>query len=281
MAKISYDKYYTPPTVARYCIEKVKEIIGEKNITEWFEPSAGSGTFSNQITDCEAYDLYPQNDNVKQANFLELGLQYKKGRLFIGNPPFGGSTGKLLRDFYGKCVQSGDYIAFILPAGYYNNYSSFKEFEIIHSNLFETEFTNAKLKTAFVIYKKNPTKNRFENVDYSIPFITHTLYSRKNKGEIKKIDRDYDYSFVSFGNILKPAKPYQYAGVRTMKIESDKYRDEIIKVMKWAYKYNQTTKFFQRTNISIPSLMINKLNRLIRICIPEIDLEYPIKINDK
>ena len=34
MAKIAYDKYYTPPIVAKWCIEKTKEIIGENNITE-------------------------------------------------------------------------------------------------------------------------------------------------------------------------------------------------------------------------------------------------------
>ena len=26
MGKISFDKYYTPPTVARWCIDKVKDI---------------------------------------------------------------------------------------------------------------------------------------------------------------------------------------------------------------------------------------------------------------
>ena len=44
MAKIAFDKYYTPPTVARWCIEKTKEVIGEENINEWVEPSAGSGS---------------------------------------------------------------------------------------------------------------------------------------------------------------------------------------------------------------------------------------------
>ena len=44
MAKIELDKYYTSDDLAKYCVEKTKEIIGEENITEYLEPSAGSGT---------------------------------------------------------------------------------------------------------------------------------------------------------------------------------------------------------------------------------------------
>jgi len=39
--KIALDKYYTPKGTAKYCIDKVYEIIGESNISEVIEPSAG------------------------------------------------------------------------------------------------------------------------------------------------------------------------------------------------------------------------------------------------
>ena len=58
MAKIENDKYYTPVDLAKYCIGKTFEIIGKENITDIIEPSAGNGSFSNQL-DCTAYDLYP------------------------------------------------------------------------------------------------------------------------------------------------------------------------------------------------------------------------------
>ena len=45
MAKIPLDKYYTSDELAKYCVEKTKEIIGEDNITEYLEPSAGAGVF--------------------------------------------------------------------------------------------------------------------------------------------------------------------------------------------------------------------------------------------
>ena len=63
--KIRLDKYYTPSGLAEYCVNKTKEIIGVKNITEYLEPSAGSGVFlpfldNNYI----AYDLEPEGDNI-------------------------------------------------------------------------------------------------------------------------------------------------------------------------------------------------------------------------
>ena len=45
IAKIINDKYYTSPELAEYCVKKTEEIIGKENITEYLEPSAGSGVF--------------------------------------------------------------------------------------------------------------------------------------------------------------------------------------------------------------------------------------------
>lgn len=43
--KIKNDKYYTSKDLAKYCVKKTKEIVGEDDITEWLEPSAGNGVF--------------------------------------------------------------------------------------------------------------------------------------------------------------------------------------------------------------------------------------------
>ena len=89
MAKIELDKYYTSKETALYCINKTKEIIGIENITEWLEPSAGDGSFSLQLDNCLAYDIKPEHYSIIQQDFLELNLDYKKGRCIISNPPFG------------------------------------------------------------------------------------------------------------------------------------------------------------------------------------------------
>lgn len=36
-----------------------------------------------------AYDIEPEDDRVQKADWLEVNLNYKKGRCIIGNPPFG------------------------------------------------------------------------------------------------------------------------------------------------------------------------------------------------
>ena len=76
MAKIQNDKYYTSPDLAKYCVEKTKEIIGEDNITEYVEPSAGSGVFLNYLDKPYlAYDIEPEDDRVVKANWLEVNLE--------------------------------------------------------------------------------------------------------------------------------------------------------------------------------------------------------------
>jgi len=277
MAKIAYDKYYTPPTTARWCIDKVKEVIGEENITEWVEPSAGCGTFSHQIKGCKAYDLYPQHEYIEQADFTKLDLGgYKKGRCFIGNPPFGGSDGKLLHDFYQKACDNGDYIAYIQPASFYKSYSTHKRFEIVYSCIIETEYTNVKLKTSFTIYKRNPDKEHFENKNYSIPSIQFYEYVRSKKVKKQQV-KPYDHSFISYGDLMRPAKPFQYVRVMVVNIKEEKYKQEIIKILNWLYYYHKKTGFMSRKHISSSNLDTQDIYRVIRLCIPELDELYPPK----
>jgi hypothetical protein len=270
MAKIEFDKYYTPPIVARWCIEKAYEVIGKDNITEVVEPSAGAGSFSHQIPNCIAMDLYPQHEYIHQADFITEGLGYKKGRLFIGNPPFGGSSGKLVKHFYDKCVSEGDYIAWILPANYYNNYNHFDKFEIIYSTLLKTEYTNIDIPTSFVIYKRNPDVDKFKNIQYKSDIVDIEIYARDNKNKKHKKIQDYDYSYVYWGNLLKEAKPYEAAGVHTVKIKDDAYREPIIKYLKWLYKYNKQTGVLNQFSISGGSIDTGFMNRVIAIAFPEI-----------
>lgn len=270
MAKIEFDKYYTPPIVAKWCIEKAYEVIGRDKITQVVEPSAGGGSFSHQIPGCIAMDLYPQHESIQQADFITESLGYKRGRLFIGNPPFGGSTKKLLNAFYDKCVSEGDYIAWILPAVYYNNYNQFDKFEIIYSVLLDTTYTNMDIPTAFVIYKRNPDKDKFKNTIYTSDIVEINQYGRENGKLNHKPIKDYDYSFVYWGTLLKECQPYECAGVQTIKIHDDEYRTPIIKYLKWLYKYNKRTGVLNQFSISSGVMDTHYVNRLIAIAFPEI-----------
>ena len=139
MAKIELDKYYTPVDLAKYCIDKTFEIIGEENITEVIEPSAGNGSFSRQLK-CVAYDIEPEHEDIIKQDFLKLNVEYKQGRLIIGNPPFG-SRMNLAQKFYKQSIRIGDYIAFILPISQLNNTQSLFEFDLVYSeDLGECEY---------------------------------------------------------------------------------------------------------------------------------------------
>ena len=105
IAKIHLDKYYTPKDLAEYVVNKTKEIIGEENITEYLEPSAGAGVFLDYLDKPYlAYDIEPEQDNrIIKQDYLELDLEYKKGRCIIGNPPYG-TRNTLSVKFYKKSI---------------------------------------------------------------------------------------------------------------------------------------------------------------------------------
>ena len=71
MAKIQNDKYYTLPDLAKYIVDKTKEIIGDENIIEYIEPSAGAGVFLDFLDKPYlAYDIEPEDDRIIKQDFL-------------------------------------------------------------------------------------------------------------------------------------------------------------------------------------------------------------------
>ena len=73
IAKILNDKYYTSPELAEYCVKKTKEIIGEENITEYIEPSAGSGVFLDYLDKPYfAYDIEPEDVGIESQTLKGL-----------------------------------------------------------------------------------------------------------------------------------------------------------------------------------------------------------------
>jgi len=168
LARIRNDKYYTPPDLAKYIVDKTKEVIGEENITEYIEPSAGAGVFLDYLEKENvpylAYDIEPEDNRIIKQDFLALELEYKKGRCVIGNPPFGWANSGI-KKFYKKSIQLAEYISFILPVSQYNNNHELFDFELIYSeNLGEVKFLNPNSsinkKCCLNIYKKPKIKRR-------------------------------------------------------------------------------------------------------------------------
>ena len=227
MAKIELDKYYTPKDLAKYCIDKTFEVIGVENITEIIEPSAGNGSFSNQLENCIAYDIAPESEGIINQDFLQLELPYKKGRLIIGNPPFG-NRNNLLVKFYKKAVNLGDYISFILPISQFNNNQRMYEFDLIHSeDLGLKEYSGIPIKCCFNIYQRpisglNKTKPNYKLKDVDI--------FEFRRGCNRTIPTSYDFGMCAWGTSC--GKKIKYQGQYVLEyyivIRNEKFRKEIL-----------------------------------------------------
>lgn len=208
MAKINLDKYYTPFDLAEYCVKKTKEIIGEENITEWLEPSAGAGVFLPYLdNNYLAFDIEPEAENIEQKNYLELDLPYFKGRCVIGNPPFGHKADILFRKFYDKATEQADYISFILPLSQYKNTRYLYKFDLVYSEILKpTCFSGVELKCVFNIYKR-PESGINKQKRSKLKAIT--IYREDSKKFKDCIDFDLRMCYMgSAGKILNEGEKY-------------------------------------------------------------------------
>ena len=248
-AKLHLDQYYTPTRVAAYCIETAYKVIGKENITGVLEPSAGTGSFSNNIPNCEAYDLEPKAAGVIQADFLLLDIDYKKGRLVIGKPPFG-SRGNLMQKFCKKSFAIADYVAFILPINQMNNVVSIYEFDLIHSeDLGEKDYSGKKVHCCFNIYKR-PANGLNSKPNYKTEVIevreVREVIKNQNPKRNKEIgDFQYDIAICAWGAgaIGKECSVGQYAKTFYIKI-NDKlnfdYYKNLLLGADWCSIYKMT-----------------------------------------
>lgn len=224
--KIRNDKYYTPRNLANKLIVNTINLIGISNISEIIEPSAGNGSFSSLIPPCIAYDIEPEAEGIIQADFLKLDLGYKKGRLFIGNPPFG-TRNSLSVKFYNKCVKEGDFIAFIQPISQYNNNLQMYAFDLISSvDLGIVEYSNRKLHCCFNIYAR-PKNGLNPKPDYTLKDVTIIEHRRGSEREIPK---GWDYALCTWGNFSLGKVPEyvgQYALEVYVYVHNKKYLDTI------------------------------------------------------
>ena len=259
MAKIPLDKYYTPTELAKYCIYKTLELF--PNPSEIIEPSAGNGSFSLQIPNCIAYDIEPEHESIIKQDFLDLNLDYKPGRLIIGNPPFGRSN-NLAIQFFKKSVQISDAISFILPASQYQNLENMYEFDLVYSEILPVyEYSGNKLFCCLNIYKRpdggfmNPkTGKKFSDV------VVH----RWDRGRSKSMTK-CDFSMCAWGaSVGKSSQPGTYALELHIKINNDSLRDKILDVL------NTTDWKSICPSISTPQLPVWRVYNKLKEQIPEL-----------
>ncbi len=216
--------------MAKYVVDKTKEVIGEENITEYIESSAGGGVFLNYLDKPYlAYDIEPEDARIIKQNYLELELKYKIGRCVIGNPPYG-STMNMAQKFFKKSVELGDYIAFILPISQWDNVNSLYEFDLIHSeDLGLQTYTDRELHCCFNIYRRPSSGKLNKRKTNKLKDIT---IIRQDSKKYDSID-NYDIRMVGWGakagKILKDGE--SYSAEYKIIINNAELKNEIIKVL--------------------------------------------------
>lgn len=111
------DKFYTIPTYSKKCIDKVFEIYNKMDFDLIIEPSAGNGSFFNQIEfeNKIGIDILPENKNIIKMDFFDYKPPInKKNILVIGNPPFGRISSIAIK-FFNYSSKWANIIAFIIP----------------------------------------------------------------------------------------------------------------------------------------------------------------------
>lgn len=115
--KEGLDKFYTIPSYSKKCIDKVFELYDKSSFDLIVEPSAGNGSFYNQLVfeNKIGIDISPENENIIKMNFFEYNPPKNKHNiLVIGNPPFG-KISSLAIKFFNHSANWSNVIAFIIP----------------------------------------------------------------------------------------------------------------------------------------------------------------------
>jgi len=198
------DKFYTNFNISQLCIQEIKKFNLYQKNDILIEPSAGSGSFSNQLKDYHiiSYDIEPENEDIIKQDFLTLQIQkeqyyhckifekdnkyqlsfIKKDKKYhsIGNPPFGRNS-SLAKKFIKKCCEFSESISFILPKSakkesykktFYKNFHLIYEIDL-PKNSFTINNQKHDVPCVFQIWLKKdiPRKMKEKQIEYGFQFI--------------------------------------------------------------------------------------------------------------
>lgn len=263
MSKIELDKYYTSDELAKYCVNKAKEIIGEENITQYLEPSAGGGAFLNHLpNDTISYDIEPEDDRVLKKDYLELNLEYKQGRCIIGNPPYGRCL-NLAQKFYKKSIELGDYICFILPISQLNNNKTMYEFDLIYSeDLGLKMYSERSMHCCFNIYRRNP-KGLNKRKSFKLKDVKIIRQDSSKYNEAKYDIRICYWGNGSAGKVLSDSE--HYSAEYKIQVLKEDLKDRVVAVL-------ESVNWHERLNcISMLKIQQFHIYELLKEKIPELE----------
>lgn len=245
--KLNLDKYYTSYDDMEYVVNKSWDILKENGyeISEFLEPSAGNGIFSNYLStsglDVLAIDIEPEGEDIIKADYLTYNLDYVKNRCVIGNPPYGNRL-NLANKFFKKSIEISDYIVFILPISQLNNTQTFYQFDLLYSeDLGELIFSNTrKVHCCLNIYVR-PKKGLNKKKSIRLNDITIVRQDSKRYDNFEYDLRMCYWGDGTAGKILNEDE--HYSGEYKIKINNEDIKNEIIETLvnvDWKKELNST-----------------------------------------
>lgn len=233
--KLELDKYYTSYDDMKYCVNKGWDILRENGyeISEFLEPSAGKGVFSNYLAtsglNVISVDIEPGGEDIIKADYLNYSIEYLKGRCIIGNPPYG-SRLSLANKFLKKSIEIGDYIIFILPISQLNNTQMFYQFDLLYSeDLGELLFSgDRKVHCCLNVYVR-PQNGLNKKESSKLNDITIVRQDSK-----KYKDFDYDIRMCYWGDATAGkilSENEHYSGEYKIKINNLELKEEILNIL--------------------------------------------------
>jgi len=169
------DQFYTNPIIAKQCIAKIIELFPVTYNYLWVEPSAGNGSFLNNIPPEYkkiGIDLEPMSSNIIKQDYIQWNptLEINTNIIVFGNPPFGRQS-SLAKSFIQKSCKFADIIAFILPKSFTkpSMYNAFGlNFHLMHSdelpkNSFIINNSPYDVPCVFQIWQKQEMPRNVEN----------------------------------------------------------------------------------------------------------------------
>lgn len=232
------DKYYAQPSLVNYVVDTAINIIGKENISEIIEPSAGDGAFMDKLDSLgipvSYYDLYPEHPRIKRQDFGKLDLPYKRGRLFLGGPPYGKAS-YLWHMFVRQAAKMGDYIAYISPPSMHDVNPQPGYLEVLHTEqLKPLKFFGSKergekdvvMRSSFNIYKVN--HGRKVEVDPKDELLERDFiirsYNKSDDAKRKTPQRKYEYYMTAWGMIGRWGKEPRVESTIGITVKNEKMR---------------------------------------------------------
>jgi predicted RNA methylase len=261
------DKYYTKSSVVKQCIELVKKYIKISNNDLIIEPSAGNGSFIEDIktlsSNYKFYDLEPEHNEVYKQDFLKFDYKKLKQEYtnihIIGNPPFGRQASSA-KKFIEKCCLFSNSISFILPKSFKKD-SMKKSFEKHYHLIYEMDL----LENSFLV----------NGIETDVPCVFQIWqYKEEIRNEVeKKLPLNFkfvekkdtpDISFrrvgVNAGIIMKEINDKSFQSHYFIKFTNNKPINENIEKLKLIkFNFNNTV---GPKSISKPEL-IEEFNKLL------------------